>query len=69
VSKEQRAREKEHLQQQMLAATRALFVSAGYENVSTRKIAHKIEYAPTPLYLYFKDSTPEKVAAPLLSSG
>ena len=53
--KERRAREKEQLQQQILVAARELFVSEGYENVSMRKIADKIEYSPTTIYLYFKD--------------
>ena len=53
--KERRAREKEQLRRQILAAARELFVSEGYENVSMRKIANKIEYSPTTIYLYFKD--------------
>ena len=54
-TKERRAREKEQLQRQILAAARELFVNEGYENVSMRKIADKIEYSPTTIYLYFKD--------------
>ncbi len=53
--KERRAREKEQLRQQILSAARELFVNEGYENVSMRKIASKIEYSPTTIYLYFKD--------------
>ena len=53
--KERRAREKEQLQQQILSAARELFVNEGYENVSMRKIANKIEYSPTTIYLHFKD--------------
>ncbi len=55
--KERRAREKEQLRQQILSAARELFVNEGYENVSMRKIANKIEYSPTTIYLYFKDKT------------
>ena len=54
-TKERRAREKEQLRRQILSAARALFVNEGYENVSMRKIAEKIEYSPTTIYLYFKD--------------
>ena len=54
-TKERRAREKEQLRRQILAAARELFVNEGYENVSMRKIADKIEYSPTTIYLYFKD--------------
>ena len=53
--KERRAREKEQLRHQILSAARELFVNEGYENVSMRKIADKIEYSPTTIYLYFKD--------------
>ena len=54
-TKERRAREKEQLRRQIISAARELFVSEGYENVSMRKIADKIEYSPTVIYLYFKD--------------
>ncbi len=36
-------------------AASELFVRDGYENVSMRRIADKIEYSPTTIYLYFKD--------------
>jgi AcrR family transcriptional regulator len=32
-----------------------LFVKEGYEHVSIRKIAEKVEYAPGTIYLYFRD--------------
>ena len=54
-TKERRTREKEQLRRQILSAARELFVNQGYENVSMRKIANKIEYSPTTIYLYFKD--------------
>ena len=54
-TRERRAREKEQLRRQILSAARELFVNEGYENVSMRKIANKIEYSPTTIYLYFKD--------------
>ena len=54
-TKERRAREKEQLRQQILIAARELFVNEGYDNISMRKIANKIEYSPTTIYLYFKD--------------
>ncbi len=52
---ERRARQKEGLRQEILDAARDLFVKEGYESVSMRKIAEKIEYSPTTIYLYFKD--------------
>lgn len=38
-----------------MEAARELFVREGFENVSMRKIAEKIEYSPTTIYLYFQD--------------
>src|SRR5947209_8284225 len=52
---ERRAREKEELRQEIMEAARELFVKEGFENVSMRKIAEKIEYSPTTIYLYFQD--------------
>lgn len=54
-SKQRRAREKEGLREEILEAARTLFVKEGYESVSIRKIADKIEYAPGTIYLYFRD--------------
>lgn len=53
--KQRREREKEALRQVILDAARELFVKEGYENVSMRGIADKIEYSPTTIYLYFED--------------
>ena len=53
--KQRREREKEALRQVILDAARELFVKEGYENVSMRRIADKIEYSPTTIYLYFED--------------
>jgi AcrR family transcriptional regulator len=52
---ERKAREKKELRQDILDAARELFVTEGYEAVSMRRIAEKIEYSPTTIYLYFKD--------------
>jgi AcrR family transcriptional regulator len=53
--KERRARQKRYLRQEILDAASELFVREGFENVSMRRIADKIEYSPTTIYLYFKD--------------
>jgi AcrR family transcriptional regulator len=53
--KERRAREKAELREEILDAARELFVREGYENFSMRRLAEKIEYSPTTIYLYFKD--------------
>lgn len=47
--------EKPNLRQEILDAAREMFVEEGYANVSMRKIADKIGYSPTTIYLYFKD--------------
>jgi AcrR family transcriptional regulator len=54
-TQQRRAREKEALRQDILDAARELFVNEGYENVSMRRVAEKIEYSPTTIYLYFED--------------
>lgn len=52
---ERRAREKEELRQSILDAASDLIVTDGAQNLSIRKIAEKIEYAPSTIYLYFPD--------------
>jgi AcrR family transcriptional regulator len=53
--KERRQREKDDTRQSILDAARELFVSEGYDGVSMRRIAEKIEYSPTAIYFHFKD--------------
>ena len=53
--KERKLREKNLLRQEILSAASELFVKEGYENVSMRRVADKIEYSPTTIYLYFTD--------------
>lgn len=52
---ERRARQKQSIREEILDAARALFVKEGYDQVSIRKIADRIEYAPGTIYLYFRD--------------
>jgi len=52
---ERRAREKEALRHKILEAASQLFLEEGFESVSIRKIAERIEYSPATIYLYFKD--------------
>jgi AcrR family transcriptional regulator len=54
-TKERREREKDQTRTAILDAARELFVTLGYEGVSMRAIAEKIEYSPTVIYNYFKD--------------
>src|SRR5579883_1291202 len=53
--KERKLRQKKFLRQEILDAASELFVKDGFENVSMRRIAEKIEYSHTTIYLYFKD--------------
>jgi len=55
--KERKARQKKFLRQEILDAASELFVREGYEQVSMRRIADRIEYSPTTIYLYFKDKS------------
>ncbi len=53
--KERRARERSETRDKILDAARDLFISEGYDGVSMRKVAEKIEYSPTAIYVHFKD--------------
>lgn len=52
---ERRERERDDKRRQILNAARELFVTEGYEAVTMRKVADKVEYTPTAIYLHFKD--------------
>jgi AcrR family transcriptional regulator len=43
------------LRREILDAASQLFVEEGYQRVTMRRIAARIEYSPTTIYLYFKD--------------
>jgi AcrR family transcriptional regulator len=51
--KERHERDREAVRRSILDAARDLFVSDGYQNVSIRKIAERIEYSPAAIYGYF----------------
>ena len=53
--RERREREREEIRTKILDAARELFVSDGYEAVTMRRIAEKIEYSPTAIYFHFRD--------------
>jgi AcrR family transcriptional regulator len=50
-----RRRHRESLRRDILEAASQLFVEEGYQRVTMRRIAARIEYSPTTIYLYFKD--------------
>jgi AcrR family transcriptional regulator len=52
---ERRERERQELKTRILDAARELFAEQGFEAVTMRKIAERIEYSPTAIYFHFKD--------------
>lgn len=52
---ERRARSKEALRQNILSAALEIMAAEGYEGLSIRRIADKIDYAPSTIYVHFKD--------------
>lgn len=53
--KERRQRERDDTRTRIMDAARELFVAEGYDGVSMRRIAEKIEYSPTAIYFHFRD--------------
>lgn len=51
--KERQERDREVVRRAILDAARDLFLSDGFEQVSIRKIAERIEYSPAAIYSYF----------------
>ncbi len=47
--------EKQELRQTILTAAGELFLEQGYEHFSLRKVAERIGYSPTTIYLYFRN--------------
>ncbi len=52
---DRRERQRQELREKILGAARELFTELGYDAVTMRKIAEKIEYSPTTIYLHFRD--------------
>jgi AcrR family transcriptional regulator len=52
---ERKVRERVELRRRILDAARELFVKEGYAAVTMRRIAQRIEYSPTAIYLHFAD--------------
>jgi AcrR family transcriptional regulator len=50
-----RARQKALLRQEIIDAARDILAREGYEQLSMRKVAERIEYSPTAIYLHFHD--------------
>ena len=52
---DRRKREREETRAKILNAARELFVEHGYDAVTMRKVAERIEYSPTAIYVHFRD--------------
>jgi AcrR family transcriptional regulator len=52
---ERKERHKESLRQEILDASREILLANGYSYLSMRRIAERIEYSPTTIYLYFRN--------------
>ncbi len=53
--KERKELEKQEMRRLILDTAMKLFLEKGFENITIRHIAEKIEYSPGTIYLYFKD--------------
>jgi AcrR family transcriptional regulator len=54
---ERKDREKQEMIELILEEAMKLIIEEGYDNITMRKIADRIEYSPTTIYLYFKDKS------------
>jgi AcrR family transcriptional regulator len=54
-SSERRQRHRDEIRTRVLDAARELFASEGFEAVTMRRIAERIEYTPTAIYFHFRD--------------
>jgi AcrR family transcriptional regulator len=52
-TRERQDRERQAITASILNAARDLFIAEGYQSVSIRKIAERIEYSPAAIYSYF----------------
>ena len=52
-TKERRTRERQETRERILSAAREMFADEGYESVTMRAIAERIEYTPTAIYHHF----------------
>ena len=55
LSATRRARERDNIRERILDAARELFAAEGYEAVTMRRVAERIEYTPPVIYQHFAD--------------
>jgi AcrR family transcriptional regulator len=56
-TEDRRTRHRASLRREILDAASRLFVEEGYDRVTMRGVAQRIEYSPTTIYLHFKDKS------------
>lgn len=54
-TKERRERERQETRSLILDTAREMFAAEGYDAVTMRRIADRIEYSPTAIYFHFRD--------------
>ena len=64
---ERKERQKVELRDRILKAAREIVLKDGYDALTMRKIAQKIEYAPGTIYLHF--ASRDEIALQLVQSG
>ncbi len=52
---ERKNRQRQDLREEILSAALEVFANEGYQQLSMRRLAEKIEYSPTTIYSHFKD--------------
>ena len=62
-----REREKEAMRELIISTAKEIIADEGFDNVSIRKIANKIEYSPSIIYHYFKDK--DEIMNTVMNSG
>lgn len=65
--KQRREREKQEIQQRILSAAREIAAEEGWQAVTTRKVAERIEYSQSTIYEYFENK--EAILLALLRAG
>lgn len=65
--KERKARERDERRELILSVANEIVKKEGINNLSIRKIAHKIEYSPAIIYHYFRDK--DDILEQLLTKG
>jgi AcrR family transcriptional regulator len=65
--KERRERERQEIRQSILSAARQIAIEEGWQAVTTRKVAERIEYSQPTIYEYFDNK--EAILMALLSQG